>query len=96
MTLYKRPNGSTEVVHVTKVRDEDVKWFLENNAKLSMEDICGDFVVYADVGATDQDGEPVEAIEIAMGRSCEDTFSSLRKQAEGVIVAASIESTKEE
>ena len=47
VTLYKR---ATEIVHVTKVRDEDVKWFLENNAKLSMEDIGGDFAVYADVG----------------------------------------------
>ncbi len=78
VTLYKRPNGATEIVHVTKVRDEDVKWFLENNAKLSMAYIGRDFVVFADVGATD------EAIEIAMGRSCEDTFSALRKQAEGV------------
>ena len=48
VTLYKRPNGATEIIRVTKVRDEDVKWFLENNAELSMEDIGGDFVVYAD------------------------------------------------
>lgn len=82
VTLYKRPNGATEIVHVTKVRDEDVKWFLENDAKLSMEDIGGDFAVYADVGESDPDGEPIEAIEIAGGRSCEDTFSALRKQAE--------------
>ena len=85
VTLYKRPNGATEIIHVTKVRDEDVKWFLENNAKLSMEDLGGDFVVYADVGVTTEDGDPDEAIEVAMGRSCEDTFAALRKQAEEMV-----------
>ena len=68
VTLYKKPNGRTEVVDVKNVYPEDEAWFAEHNAKLSMEDIGGEFVCYADVGF-EEDGEPMEAIVLSRSRS---------------------------
>lgn len=85
VTLYKKPNGRTEVVDVKNVYPEDEAWFAEHNAKLSMEETGGTFVVYADLGLEDDDGEPIEAIELANGRSCEDTLQALRIQCEEML-----------
>jgi hypothetical protein len=48
---------------------------------LSAEETGGTFVCYADVGLEDEDGEPMEAIELARWRSC-DTLHALRAQCE--------------
>ena len=83
VTFYKRPHGRTEEINMTKIRPEDEAWFKSVGAKLSMEDIGGGYACYADVGVKDEDGEPLEAIEIATGgQSCEDTMQKLRKQCE--------------
>lgn len=84
VTLYKKPNGAKEVVDVKNVYPEDEAWFVEHKVKLSMEDIGGMFACYADVGIEDE-GEPVEAIELSRGRSAEDTFHALRLQAEDLM-----------
>lgn len=85
VTLYKKPNGAKEAINVTKVYLADAAWFERHNASLSMEETGGTFVVYADVGLEDDDGEPMEAIELANGRSCEDTFQALRTQCEEML-----------
>lgn len=85
VTLYKKPNGAKEVINVTKVYLADAAWFEESNAALSMEETGGTFVIYADVGLCDKDGEPMEAIELANGRSCEDTLQALRIQCESML-----------
>lgn len=85
VTLYKKPNGAKEVVNVTKVYPTDAAWFEVHGASVSMEETGGTFVVYADVGLEDDDGEPMEAIELANGRSCEDTFQALRIQCEEML-----------
>ena len=84
VTLYKKPNGRTEVIDVKNVYPEDEAWFVEHNAKLSMEDIGGMFACYADVGVFDE-GEPCEAIVVSSGRTAEDTFHDLRVQAEEIL-----------
>lgn len=81
VTLYKRPDGRSEVIDVRNVLPEDEQWFAEHNVKISMEDIGDTIVVYADTGKV-VDGEPDEFIEIANGRTCEETLSALRKQCE--------------
>lgn len=88
VTLYKKPNGAKEILDVTKVYLSDAAWFEEHNAALSMEETGGTFVVYADVGLEDDDGEPMEAIELANGRSCEDTMQALRIQCEEMLKAS--------
>lgn len=80
VTFYLRPDGRTEVHEITRVRAEDAEFFKTHGVAISMEDIGGEFAVYADVGMTTEDGEPDELIELSGTRSCEDTLSALRQQ----------------
>lgn len=81
-TVFISPNGRTEVIEVTNVYPEDAAYFVENNIHISMEQLAGETIVYADIGQTDDEGEPVELIEFAGTRSCEDTLAALRKACE--------------
>ena len=85
VTLYKPPHGRKEVIDVRNVYPDDEAWFAEHKAAISMEEIGGMFAIYAHVGGFDEDGEPVEAIEISRHRSCEDTLASLRQQCEELL-----------
>lgn len=80
VTLYKRPDGRQEIIDVKNILPEDKKWFIENNAIISMEDLGDDFAVYADIGIKDEDGEPVEVLALASGRTCEQTMNAVRLQ----------------
>ena len=82
VTFYKAPNGAQEVLNITKIHPEDEQFFTESGVVISMEDIGGDFVVYADTGVINEEGEPEEFIEIAQGRSCEDVLKALRVSCE--------------
>lgn len=82
VTFYKAPNGIQEVIDITKVYPEDEEFFIENSVVISMEELVGDFVVYADTGIENEDGDPEEFIEIAQGRSCEDVLKALRVSCE--------------
>lgn len=77
-TFYKAPNGKQEVVDITKIYPEDEAFFTKNNISISMEELCGDYVVYADTGYENEDGDPEEFIEIAQGRSCPEVLKALR------------------
>lgn len=81
-TYYKAPNGTQETINITNVNSEDEKFFVENDIVLSMEELGGDFVVYADTGYENEDGDPEEFIEIAQGRSCQDVLKALRESCE--------------
>ena len=81
VTLFQKPDGRQKSVFVRDIRLEDAAWFIKNNAIISMEEIGGDMVLYADIGLEFHD-EPDEVIEISQGRTCEDTFAALRKQCE--------------
>lgn len=85
-TVYVRPRGKQETIVVKNVYPEDAKWFIENNVKISMEeDGRKGIVVYGDYGYVDpEDLEPVEAIEVSLGRSCEETLKALRQKIEKV------------
>lgn len=81
VTLFQKPDGRQKPLFVRDIYPEDAAWFIENKADISMEEIRGDIVLYADIGL-ELCGEPDEVIEISQGRSCEDTFAALRKQCE--------------
>lgn len=87
-TLYQRPNGATKTIEVHNIYIEDEAWFKANGAKLSMEDHAGTFIVYADVGLTHPEGDPIEAIEFSAGRTCEDTMQALRTQCTQMLINA--------
>lgn len=79
---YKAPNGQQTVVDVRNVYEEDETFFSEHSVKISMEELAGDFIVYADTGYENEDGDPEEFIEIACGRSCEEVMKALRVSCE--------------
>ena len=82
VTLYKQPDGRTQEIDIKNVRPDDEAYFSRHDIDISMEDVGGMFAVYADIGQTDEDGEPVELIELSQGRSCEETLNALRKLCE--------------
>lgn len=82
VTYYKSPNGHQEVIEISKINKEDENFFVENSIVISMEELAGDFVVYADTGFENEDGDPEEFIEIAQGRSCEEVLKALRNSCE--------------
>ena len=83
--LYMLPNGKLIESTINNIYKEDAQWFKANGAKLSAEQLRdGELVIYADVGIV-EDGDPVEAIELSTGRSCEDTCHALRLQAEEML-----------
>ena len=82
VTVYKRPNGRTQEIDIKNVLPDDEAYFARNNINISMEDVGGMFAIYADIGKRSVDGEPIELIELSLGRSCEETLSALRKLCE--------------
>lgn len=80
-TVYKLPDGRKETIIVRNIHSDDADWFESNNIKISMEELqSGEIVVYGEMPFFDQDtDEPMEFLELAQGRSCEETFASLRK-----------------
>lgn len=84
-TIYKKPNGNTEVIDMRNIKDEDAKYFEENDIDVSMEEIGNGFAVYADIGVTDEDGEPDEILVLSNGKTCEETMSKLRQECEAAI-----------
>ena len=82
VTFYKQPYGRTQEIDIKNVLPEDEAFFTRHEIDISMEDVGGMFAVYADIGKTDEDGGPIELIELSQGRSCEETLSALRKLCE--------------
>lgn len=75
---YYPPHGEMKVLDITKIYAEDEEFFTENDIQISMEELGGEIVVYADTGYENEDGDPEEFIETAQGRSCEDVLKALR------------------
>jgi len=75
VTIYEKPNGRKVPTDITNVYKDDADYINNTGIKVSMEETGGTFAVYFDYGEVD-DGEPVEHIEFALGKSCEDTIKS--------------------
>ena len=86
VTMFVRPDGRKVTETVTKILPEDANWFREHNAVISMEDLGNEMAIYADIGF-EIEGEPDEIIELSCSRSCEETFTALRKQCEARLAA---------
>ncbi len=82
VTFYKQPDGRTQEIDIKNVLPDDEAFFNHHKIRISMEDVGGMFAIYADIGQTDEDGEPIELIELSQGRSCEETLNALRKLCE--------------
>lgn len=88
VTLYKKPNGNTQIINITKISDVSAKWFEDNNIPVSMEDCGAFFAVYADCGFRvddDEDECPDEITCITSNGSCEDLMTELKETCQSQI-----------
>lgn len=83
-TLYIPPNGKRQVIDIVDIDKLDEDWFNSVKAELSVEEVNGQIVTYADVGIV-EGGTTVEAIELDRGRTCRETMHALRLQAEDML-----------
>ena len=72
----------TQKIDIKNVLPDDESYFTRNRINVSMEDVGGMLAIYADIGRLDEDGEPIELIELSHGRSYKETMSALRKLCE--------------
>lgn len=84
--LYERPSGGVFDINITEVDAHDAEFFYRNKVKISLEEIGpDDYVAYADIGATNVDGEPDEVMVLSRGRSCRETLAELRQRCELIL-----------
>lgn len=76
-TLFIKPHGKSQEIDIIQIDKEDEQFLIENNIKLSMEELDDDNnVIYFDYGETNEEDEPEEYIELSNNRSCIDTIKS--------------------
>ena len=71
-----------KVVDIKNIFNEDTEFFERNNVKVSMEELNGEFVVYA--CPYEDESEESELIEFAGNRSCQDTLHALAEEYKNV------------
>lgn len=72
-------NGREQIIDIKNIRDSDAEYFVSNDIKVSMEDLNGEFIVYA--CPYSNESEESEVIVFANGRSCEDVMTELANEA---------------
>lgn len=77
-TFYKKPHGFTEEIEISEIYPEDKEFFSKYGIKLSMEEIRGEFVIYAEAPVWEFD-EPYELLTFSAGRTCKETLKELAK-----------------
>lgn len=73
--VYSPSCVNPNITKINNVKDQDAKYFNDNEINISMEYLGGDYIVY---GCKNDDDE--EIIVLSKGRSCEDTLSELAKK----------------
>ena len=78
---YARPNGSMSELDMTNIYPEDVRFFVEMDIQVSIEELStGQFVVYA--CPRNDESEESEVMVFDNGRSCQETMKALREVCE--------------
>lgn len=71
VTLYKRPNGRSEEIFITKINPEQVQYFISNNIAVSMEDCGSFFAIYATEPNPVDEEDPLElTLLVKDGETC--------------------------
>lgn len=73
---YRRPDGRRSEIDITQVYEDDAQYLNSTNVKVSLEDIGSDLALYFDYGDVDEEGEPIEHIELARLRTCQETIKA--------------------
>lgn len=71
---YYNHNGE-KLLDISNIREEDAKFFLDNNIKVSMEQLNNEIIVYG--CPYDDTSEESEVIVFAGSRTCEQVMSEL-------------------
>lgn len=83
MTAFLRPDGKKQEIICNFITDDDANFFKTRSVKVSMEeDGSGGYILYADYGAVNEDGEPDEIIVFSGARTCETSMTELREMTE--------------
>lgn len=78
---YARPNGRMSELDMTNIYPGDVRFFIEMDIQVSIEELStGQFVVYA--CPRDDESEESEVLVFDEGRSCQETMKALREKCE--------------
>lgn len=78
---YARPNGRMSELDMTNIYPEDVRFFVEMDIQVSIEELpTGQFIVYA--CPRDDESEESEVMVFDNGRSCQETMKALREECE--------------
>lgn len=78
---YARPNGRMSELDMTNIYPEDVRFFVEMDIQVSIEELStGQFVVYA-CPRSDL-SEESEVMVFAGKRNCQETMKALREECE--------------
>lgn len=82
--IYTRPFGNRTDTEINAIDEDDERYFKEKGVKLSMEsDGRDNYILYADIGKTLEDGTPVEIIHITKaGETCNQAMHALRLMVE--------------
>lgn len=78
--IYTRPFGNRTDTEINNIDEADERYFKEKGVKLSMEsDGRGNYILYADIGKTLEDGTPADIIHITKaGETCNQAMHALR------------------
>lgn len=78
--IYTRPFGNRTNTEINNIDEDDERYFKEKGVKLSMEsDGRGNYILYADIDKTLEDGTPAEIIHITKaGETCNKAMHALR------------------
>ena len=78
--IYTRPFGNRVDTEINAIDEDDERYFKEKGVKLSMEsDGRGNYILYADIGKTLEDGTPADIIYITKeGETCNQAMHALR------------------
>lgn len=78
--IYTRPFGNRTDTEINAIDEDDERYFKEKGVKLSMEsDGRGNYILYADIGKTLEDGTPVDITHITKeGETCNQAMHALR------------------
>lgn len=78
VTFYELPNGKQTVRTITKINEEDARFFQDNNLEVSMEELAtGQFVIYSTTGKIIEDEEDEVLYLVPEGQSCPDAMHAL-------------------
>jgi hypothetical protein len=75
VTIYLRPNRRRDVVELLNIYPDDAKYINDNNIKVSLEEMAnGTIIIYFDRGFVDDEGEPIEHIELSNDSTSHETI----------------------